>query len=236
MPEIALDDSINDALPVDSVGNIAYEARFQHQRTLQWSVAGLLAAVTALSITLAWQSHRPPTVLVVRVDEAGRATPIRYDALQFTPREGEIRARLNDWAIDRYRLLKAVAGDSFKLNYDFLSADLGRRLMSPDAAHLAKILAGSEPEQDVQIDNIQFTSLSNQRLPDGAVASGEAVIDMTRTAQSGAQTDPQHWTVTVRYEVDPVAAARRGETDPQFLNVNPLGVTITWFHEDRAFR
>jgi len=231
-----LDDSLNEVLPIDQDGNIAYAAQFRLERWLQICLVALGVAVIALSVILVWQLRRPPTVLVVRVDEAGRATPIRYDAMQFTPREGEIQARLNDWAIDRFRLLKGVLGDSFRLNYDYLSADLAHKLMSGDATRLAKILAGSEPEQDVAINGIQFAALDNHKLPDGAVSSGEAVIDLTKTPVSGPQSDPQHWTVTARYEVDPVAAAKRGEIDPQFLNVNPLGITITWFHEDRAFR
>ena len=237
MTETMLDDTVNDTLPPpDPEGNAAYTAQFRHYRTLQ--LGGVVLAVglvTSLLMNL-WLAHRPPVVVVVRLDSSGHAVMERYSASNYTPREAEIRARLNDWAIYRYRLVRAVAADKFKWNYDYLSASLAQRLMQQDAPRVAKILAGNEPEQDVLIDNIQFTALDTRRQIDGAVASGEAVIDLTKIIHPAGDSERQHWTVTVRYEVDPVEAAKRGESDPQFQNLNPLGVTITWFHEDRAFR
>ena len=236
MYETILDDRVNDVLPApDSAGNFAYGAQFRHYRTLQ-AGAAVLAFALAVSVSAnLWSAMRPPTVMVVRVDDAGRTSLLRYPGLSYTPREAEIRSRLNDWAIDRYRLLKPVAGANFKLNYDYLSSALAQKLMPQDAPRLAKILAGSEPEQDVAVENIQFTAIDPRKLPDGAVASGGAVIDLIKIINPSGQNERQHWTVTVQYEVDPVAAAKRGETDPEFENINPLGVAITWFHEDRAF-
>ncbi|MBV9082692.1 MAG: hypothetical protein JOZ62_08460 [Acidobacteriaceae bacterium] len=237
MPETVLDDSINDTLPPpDPTGNAAYTAQFRHYRTLQ---AGGVVLATGLVVSLAanlWLAHRPPVVVVVRVDGFGQTTAERYSSFHYTPREAEIRARLNDWAIYRYRLVRAVAGEKFKQNYDYLSASLAQQLMQQDAPKVARILAGNEREQDVLIDNIQFSSLDNRSQMDGAVASGEAVINLTKIINPPGESERQHWTVTVRYEVDPVQAAKRGESEPQFQNLNPLGVTIIWFHEDRAFR
>lgn len=237
MTETVLDDQINAVLPPsDPTGNVAYAATFRYHRALQGASAILFAGLLGSVAVNVWQSHRPPVVLVVRVDEAGRAAALHYDALHFTPREAEIRARLNDWATYRFGLLKAVAGSHFALNYDYLTAALARRLMVEDSPRLAKILAGNEPEQDVTVDDIRFRSLDGSGLSDGAVASGEAVIDLTKIVDPSGSAERQRWTITVKYEVNPVQAAKRGERDPQFLNVNPLGVIITWFHEDRSFR
>jgi type IV secretion system protein VirB5 len=214
--------------PLDPVGNIAYEAWFQHQRTLQICVAVLSAVVIILGALLAVSMRRPPIVIVDRVDSDGHVQVSNYAGVQYTPREAEIRARLNDWAIDRYRLVKDLGTRNFKLNYYYLSNMLAQKLMQPDAARVAKILAGSEPEQDVQIDAIRFTDVQP--------AKGEAVIEMIKIVGTGDTAERQRWNVTLRYEVDWIAAAKRGEADPQFLNINPLGVTVTWFHEDRADR
>ena len=234
MTETPLDDSINDTLPAhDSTGNAAYAAHFEHQRTLQMALAATMLCVVALALMLAWVARRPPVVSVIRIDEAGRAEAIHYDSLHYTPRESEVSSRLKEWAAYRYRLLKAVAGEKFKLNYYYLSGALAQKLMQPDTIRLAKILSGDEPEEDVEIDGTRFTQLSTQPLSDGSVASGEAVIDLTKIVNPGSEADRQHWTVTVKYEVNLTGAAKRGETDPHFLDINPLGVTITWFHEDR---
>jgi type IV secretory pathway TrbF-like protein len=84
------------------------------------------AAARALNI---WQYQRPPAVIVIRVDDAGRAEAIRYKTGEYTPREAEIVSRLNEWAIDRFRLLKSVIDQDFKKNYLFLESRLARELM-----------------------------------------------------------------------------------------------------------
>ena len=79
---------------------------------------------------------------MVRVDDAGRADVIRYRSNDYTPREAEIRSALNNWTIDRYRLLKAVVTTQFGRNYYFLDQRLTQELMSDDAQLVAKIVAG----------------------------------------------------------------------------------------------
>lgn len=221
----ALNDSIND-VAVDPIGNIAYEERFQHLRALRLMLFAALVLAAVQSVLLFFVLRRPPVVIVDRIDGDGHVQVSNYAGVRFTPRESEIRSWLDAWAVDRYRILKALGTSHFDQNYYFLSNDLARDLMTKDAAHVAQILAGSEPEEDVQINGTRFTEV--------APTSGEAVIDMTKIVGTGDSGEKQRWTVTLRYEVDWVAAAKRAESDPRFADVNPLGVTITWFHEDRA--
>ena len=223
------------APPQDRDGNVAYAANFRYFRaTRVAAVAFFIGLIAAIGVILL-QAERPPAVLVVRVDDAGRADVIRYRANEYTPREAEIRAALNNWAIDRYRLLKAVVTTDFRRNYYFLDQRLAQESMSDDAQLVAKVVAGGVPEQDVQVNNIRFTSFDTTKLPNGVSGSGECVIDVYRIEDAIGQPQKEHWTLTVKYVVNPSAAAERAASQPAYQLENPLGVTIIWFHLDRAF-
>jgi len=217
---------------IDHAGNVAYAATFEYFTALRvTAVASVLLLLTSLAVNL-WQFRRPPVMMVVRVDEAGRAEAIRYKTAEYTPREAEIVSRLNEWAIYRFRLLKAAVTDNFKKNYFFLDSKLARGLLANDADVVAKIQAGTMAEQDVQINGITFRSFEVRKDPDGTAGTGECVIDMYKSYSGQPR---EHWQLTAKYKVNPAAAAQRSLSDPAFQLANPLGVTVIWFHEDRAF-
>ena len=219
-------------MTTDHTGNAAYAARFEYVtalRAIAITFFLLFAASAALNL---WQMRRPPFVMVTRVDDAGRAQAITYRSNEYTPREAEIVSGLNEWAIDRFRLIKAVVDTNFKANYYFLDSRLTRELTGGDADVVASVTAGKMPEQDVQINSIRFRSFETKKDLHGVVGSGECVIDMYKTYNVTGQTR-EHWLLTLRYLVNPTAAAERSHRDPAFQLVNPLGLTITWFHEDR---
>ena len=219
---------------LDQAGNAAYSAGFRY--TSAWQIIGtafFLLFVGAAGLNF-WQYHRPPTVIVIRVDDAGRAEPIRYGTGQYTPRESEVVSRLNEWAIDRFRLLKAVIDQNFKKNYYFLESRLARELMATDADVVTKIETGSMAEQDIEVKGITFRSFEVRKDPDGTVGAGECVIDFYKIYNVTGQ-GREHWQITAKYRVNPTAAAERAKKDPAFQLANPLGVTIVWFHEDPLF-
>jgi hypothetical protein len=219
---------------VDHAGNAAYSAGFRYTGALQViSIAFFLLFFASAGLNF-WQYHRPPTVIVIRVDDAGRAEPLRYRSGQYTPREAEIVSRLNEWAIYRFRLLKAVIDPDFKKNYYFLDSRLARELMATDADVVSKIQTSTLAEQDVEIKGITFRSFEMRKDPDGTVGAGECVIDFYKVYNVTGQ-GREHWQITLKYKVNPTAAAMRSQKDPTFQLSNPLGVTVTWFHEDPLF-
>jgi type IV secretory system VirB8-like protein len=232
--EIPLNDEINDLPPCDPTGSRAYAANFQHFNTLKIAAPALFATLLCSVAVNVIQANRPPVVLVVRVNDAGQAEPIRYNSTNYTPREAEIRASLNTWAVDRFRLTKEYSADHFRENYYFMTASLARSAMGQDSARLAAVLAGGE-EEDVQINRIEFRTFETPKLPNGVVGSGEVRIDIFKLTGATAAQQKQHWTITLRYEVNPSEAAKRGLREPQFQLLNPIGVSVIWFHEDRAF-
>lgn len=216
----------------DLTGNVAYAATFEYFIGLRIAaLAFFLLLLGSLGVNL-WQFQRPPYVMVVRVDEAGRAEAIRYRNADYTPREAEIVSGLNTWALDRFRLIKSVIDTNFKGNYYFLDSRLTRELIVNDAEVVANVQAGKAVEQDVQINGIRFRSFETRKDLDGTVGTGECVIDLYKSYNLTGQVR-EHWLVTLKYKVNPTAAAERARRDPAFQLANPLGLTITWFHEDR---
>ena len=218
----------------DHAGNAAYSVGFKYTRFLG-VIAGASFALFCGSAALnMWQAQRPPAVSVIRVDDAGRAEAIRYKTGEYTPREAEIVSRLNEWAIDRFRLLKSVIDQDFRKNYLFLESRLARELMGTDADVVTKIQTGTMAEQDIEVKGITFRSFEVRKDPDGTVGDGECVIDFYKIYNVTGQ-GREHWQITAKYKVNPTAAAIRSRKDPAFQLANPLGVTITWFHEDPLF-
>jgi type IV secretion system protein VirB5 len=43
----------------------------------------------------------------------------------------------------------------------------------------------------------------------------------------------EHWTLSVTYYLNPAQVSLAAQTYPQFETINPLGLTITEFHENR---
>ena len=171
----------------DIAGNVAYAAAFQYSVALRIAVCVLFTLLAASVSTNVMQWRRPPTVLVVRVDEAGRAEAIRYRNTDYTPREAEIVSGLNTWAIDRFRLMKSVIDTNFKSNYYFLDSRLARELTVNDAEVVANVQAGKALEQDVQINGIRFRAFETRKDLDGTVGTGECVIDMYKSYSVASQ-------------------------------------------------
>ncbi len=217
----------------DHVGNAAHAARFEYFAAWRGMAIAFFLLFVGSAGTNIWQSSRPPIVVWTRVDEAGRAEAIRYRNNDYTPKEAEIVAGLNTWAIDRFRLIKTVIETNFKANYYFLDSRLARELTSGDADVVASVQGAKMPEQDVQINSITFDLIDSTKLPDGTVGAGQCKIDMYKSSSASPQAR-EHWLLTLRYKVNPLAAAERSRRDPAFQLANPLGLTITWFHEDRA--
>ena len=85
-------------------------------------------------------ARRPIANRYIRIDEMGRAQAIQYSDLNYSPREGEVRTYLTDWANYRYTINRDVIAKKYPLNYYFLSQALasqsdGRR--QPESPRLS---------------------------------------------------------------------------------------------------
>ena len=86
----------------DEIGNEVYSSHYAERKLSRFIIGTetvLLLGAFGLIFSLA---HRPIANRYIRIDEMGRAQAIQYTDLNYSPREGEVRTYLTDWANYRY--------------------------------------------------------------------------------------------------------------------------------------
>jgi type IV secretion system protein VirB5 len=219
----------------DFTGSEVYSTHYQERRILRSTVFVLAAISLVLAGSVVLLATKPVIYRYIRIDEAGRATPITYNDLDYSPREAEIRTFLTDWATFRYSMLHDSVAKTYPRNYYFLQDALASKLMQLDtkAATVAKVITRAEEEHDAQINNVTFTTLGREQIGRTPIYTGAALIDLFKVFNSYPQRR-EHWNVSVTFYLNPDEISKKSVRFPQFEVINPLGLIITDFHEARA--
>lgn len=225
------------SLLTDHVGNEVYASHYAERKAYRLVIGcgtGILLASMWLNFSLA---HRTVANRYVRIDEMGRAQAIAYTDLNYSPREGEVRTYLTDWASYRYTLNRDTIGKKYPLNYYFLSQTLASQLMNEDNGnHLVSQVIGGQIEQsDVEVKNVTITSMSEETVQGARIARGAALVALDKLYSPRNSREPrtEHWVLTVTYYLNPKQVSDQARIFPQFETINPLGLTVTEFHENR---
>jgi type IV secretion system protein VirB5 len=191
---------------------------------------GSFASIVALA-------HKPVINRYIRIDEIGRAQAIQYSDLSYSPREGEVRTYLTDWANYRYTLNRDTVAKKYPLNYYFLSQQLASQLMTEDNANhtISQVTAGQMEQSEVEVRNVTITSMSTEQVQGMVMAKGTALVNIDRLYSLRNSRDPrtEHWMLSVTYYLNPKQVSDQAKVFPQFETINPLGLTVTEFHENR---
>jgi type IV secretion system protein VirB5 len=227
----------NQVLLTDEIANEKYVGFYAERRLSRLVIAtGSVLLLGAFGVIVSL-NHRPVQNRYIRIDEMGKATAIRYSDLTYSPREGEVRTYLTDWANYRYTINRETISKKYPMNYYFLSTQLANRYMGEDnAAHLVSQVLGNQIEQsDVEIDGVTITSMSQETVKDAPIARGTALVNITKiySLRNSRQPRKERWVLSVTYYLNPAQVSVAAETFPQFETINPLGLTITEFHENR---
>jgi type IV secretion system protein VirB5 len=221
----------------DEVGNEVYASHYSERKAYRLIIGcgtALLLGSMGLNLSLA---RHPIANRYIRIDEMGRAQAIQYTDLNYSPREGEVRTYLTDWANYRYTINRDTIGKKYPLNYYFLSQNLSSQLMADDNAnHLVSQVIGGQIEQsDVEVKNVTITSMSQEIVQDVTMARGTALVAIDRLYSPRTSHEPrtEHWGISVTYYLNPKQVSDQARIFPQFETINPLGLTITEFHENR---
>jgi len=227
----------NHVLLTDEIANEKYVGFYAERKLSRLVITAgsvLLLGSFAVIVSLA---HRPVQTRYIRIDDIGKATAIQYSDLAYSPREGEVRTYLTDWANYRYTINRETIAKKYPMNYYFLSTQLANRYMADDnAAHLVSQVLGNQIEQsDVEIDGVTITSMSQETVKDAPIARGTALVNITKiySPRNSRQPRKEHWVLSVTYYLNPAQVSVAAQTFPQFETINPLGLTITEFHENR---
>src|SRR4051812_12446114 len=225
------------SLLTDEIGNEVYASHYA-ERNLSRFIIGtetvLLLASMGLIFSLA---HRPIANRYIRIDEMGRAQAIAYSDLNYSPREGEVRTYLTEWANYRYTINRETLGKKYPLNYYFLSQNLASQLMTEDNQNrlVSQVMGGQIEQSEVEVKNVTITSMSQETVQGAAMARGTALVAIDKLYSSRNSREPrtEHWLLSITYYLNPKQVGDQAKVFPQFETINPLGLTITEFHENR---
>jgi type IV secretion system protein VirB5 len=225
------------ALLADEVGNEVYASHYAERKAYRLIIGCgtvLLCGSMWLNLSMA---RRPVVSRYIRIDEMGRAQAIQYTDLNYSPREGEVRTYLTDWANYRYTISRDTIAKKYPLNYYFLSQTLASQLMTEDNANhlVSQVGAGQIEQSDVDVKNVTITSMSQETVQGAAIARGTALVTIDKLYSPRNSRDPrtEHWGISVTYYLNPKQVSDQAKLFPQFETINPLGLTITEFHENR---
>jgi type IV secretion system protein VirB5 len=225
------------ALLADQIGNEVYASHYAERKAYRFALgcgAVVLLASIGMNVSLA---HRPIANRYIRIDEMGRAQAIAYSDLNYSPREGEVRTYLTDWANYRYTISRDTVAKKYPLNYYFLSQTLASQLMTDDNSNhfVSQVVSGQIEQSDVEVRNVTITSMSEETVQGVRIARGTALITLDRLYSPHNSREPrtEHWAMTVTYYLNPKQVSDQAKIFPQFETINPLGLTVTEFHENR---
>ena len=198
-----------------------------HNRYLRIALACACLTILAMAAA-AWKLSREYAnirPLVIRVNEAGDAVTAPYASLTYQPREPEVRHFLMRFVQDHYSRVRATARDAFQRKLFFLGSALARAAMEEESRSksLQSFLTGSDDEVDVYVTNVAIEDL--RQAPYKASVDFEKVF---RAAGDGRELRREKYTAHFVFTL-------LDRAPNNFIEVNPLGLVITYFREDQAF-
>lgn len=185
-----------------------------------------------VSLTLLWLFYRLETralqlkPLVIAVSDLGRGQVMQYDDFQKIPVDRVSKYYLARWTTLYYSRNHATLQRDFAESLDFFS----NQLQTATVAETKKsktldsfLLDPNQPNIDIQINAVVLEDL--EKPPYRARIEFEKVFRSPRDQQEMRR---ERWTANVVYGF-------RDQVPNQMLLTNPLGLVISYVHEDQAF-
>jgi type IV secretion system protein VirB5 len=88
----------------------------------------------------------------------------------------------------------------------------------------------------VDVKNVTITSMSQETVQGAIIARGTALvaIDKIYSPRNSRTPRTEHWMLSLTYYLNPKQVSDQAKIYPQYEFINPLGLTITEFHENRV--
>ena len=192
-----------------------------------------LAAVSFIALGLLFlnfkthQTVRNFKPLVIRIDTIGRAQAVAYQDLTYKPQDVEMKYFLSQFCKLHYARNRATLKDNFSQSLFFIDGMLANTLI--DGFRKSKVLDNylSDPnlaEIDIDIKNVVLEEMQNPPY--------KAKVDMQKVYISRvdrSELKREFSTVSFVFNF-------KQKVENDLIPVNPLGLTITYFRDDRAFQ
>ena len=95
---------------------------------------------------------------------------------------------------------------------------------------------GQIEQSDVDVRNVTITSMTDETIQGVRVSRGTALVNIDKlyAVRNSHEPRTEHWMLSVTYYLNPKQVSEQARVFPQFETINPLGMTITEFHENRV--
>src|SRR5260370_9447407 len=193
---------------------------------IEWLAFSLIAAGLIYAKVRTAQMVENFKPLIIRINEVGQAEAVNYNNFAYKPQEAEIKYFLSEFCRLYYSRNRYTVQDNFRKALLFTEAQLGSNI--EDAWKKDKVIETYLQNQHADIDvDVVKLSIEYLRTPPykAAVDFYEVYyhpIDRTETKR-------------VLYTAHFVFFFRDSVPN-QLIEVNPLGLAITYFREDAAFK
>jgi type IV secretory pathway TrbF-like protein len=164
--------------------------------------------------------------LIVRIDDVGRAEAVTYQSFDYQPREAEIRYFLMDFVQRHYSRGRATLQENYTRSLYYLDGKLADGIIEENkkAKTLERFLSDREDEIEVHVSNVAIEDLRKQPY--------KASVDFEKLYYTSAD----HVITRRERYVGHFVFSVMDKVPNNFIPVNPLGLTITYFREDQAFQ
>ena len=188
------------------------------------SLIAVALALVDLRTLRTFENFRP---LVIRIDDLGRAEAINYHNLEYKPHDAEAKYFLTQFTQLYYRRNRYTIQDDFTKSLYFMDGKMANGIL--DAYHkddiIRKFLTNtSAPEIDVDVKKVALEDLQNPPF--------RARVDFYLVYYSPAD----HSELKRDLYTANFVFVFQTHVPNELIPINPLGLTISYFREDQAFK
>jgi type IV secretion system protein VirB5 len=220
------DASFQDAkrLYLDSYGDPMVTNTYLKIALVLVSLVAIGLALVDLRTIRTFENFRP---LVIRIDDLGRAEAIDYHNLEYKPQDAEAKYFLSQFTKLYYRRNRYTIQDDFAKSLYFLDGKPANGIL--DAYRKDDIIRNfltntSAPEIDVDVKKVALEEMRNPPY--------RARIDFYLVYYSPAD----HSELKRDLYTGNLVFVFQTRVPNELIPINPLGLTISYFREDQAFK
>lgn len=166
-----------------------------------------------------------PQRIVVRINEVGRAEAVAYNDFAYKPQAPEIRYFLTQFVNGYYGRNHKTVREQYVNSLYFLDRQLFDVIDGQDrrSQWLPKFLTSSEDDVNVTVNNVAIEDLTTEPY--------RARVEFTKvfTNSTGTEVKRENWAAEFLFRFNP-------NVPNSLIPHNPLGLAITYFRQDQAFR
>jgi type IV secretory pathway TrbF-like protein len=188
------------------------------------SLVAIAVAVVDFRTIRTFENFRP---LVIRIDDLGRAEAINYHNLEYQPQDAEAKYFLSQFCEFYYRRNRYTIQNDFSKALYFLDGKLADGILDTNRKNdiLRKFLTNSSlAEIDIEVKKVALDQMQNPPF--------RARVDFYMIYYSPAD----HSELKRDLYTANFVFVFKSRVPNELIPINPLGLTITYFREDQAFK